>query len=244
MTQIDRFHWNVELPIQTLSWAVGADLPATLTDDPAEDSDAQNEPRDIDLEKSSNETRGFALLAKWATEASGVGMAECGTVALTACGGEGSCASCPKRAMGIAKLLTAEGMALCGQLPMASCPGSMEGAVGDMAACGQLPAIACGLMAQNPPAPPAPPTGLPAPPPGAREKAKQKERAGRGVEGNPMDTMDKFNWDSLPLPGLAGDQIPNSPDDKDCGQHYISKPLDCFDGRAHRPKKGQNPYWT
>jgi hypothetical protein len=105
MTQIDRFHWNVELPIQTLSWAVGADLPATLTDDPAEDSDAQNEPRDIDLEKSSNETRGFALLAKWATEASGVGMAECGTVALTACGGEGSCASCPKRAMGIAKLL-------------------------------------------------------------------------------------------------------------------------------------------
>ena len=49
---------------------------------------------------------------------------------------------------------------------------------------------------------------LPPPPPGAADKAKQKERAGRGVEGgdesvDPMSTLDKFNWDSLPLPGLG-----------------------------------------
>jgi len=48
---------------------------------------------------------------------------------------------------------------------------------------------------------------LPPPPPGAADKAKQKGRAGRGVEGDesadPMSTLDKFNWDSLPLPGLG-----------------------------------------
>ncbi len=48
---------------------------------------------------------------------------------------------------------------------------------------------------------------LPPPPPGAAEKAKKKEGAGRGVEGDesadPMSTLDKFNWDNLPLPGLG-----------------------------------------
>jgi hypothetical protein len=51
--------------------------------------------------------------------------------------------------------------------------------------------------------------GLSAPsaPPAAQQKAKEKERAGRGVEGsgddvgptNPMDPGNKFDWDSLSL---------------------------------------------
>jgi hypothetical protein len=50
---------------------------------------------------------------------------------------------------------------------------------------------------------------LPTPPPGAAEKAKEKAKKGRGVEGDedegvdPMSTLDKFNWDNLPLPGLG-----------------------------------------
>ncbi len=50
---------------------------------------------------------------------------------------------------------------------------------------------------------------LPQAPPGAAEKAKERSKRGRGVEGDgddgidPMSTMDKFNWDNLPLPGLG-----------------------------------------
>lgn len=50
---------------------------------------------------------------------------------------------------------------------------------------------------------------LPTPPPGAAEKAKEKAKKGRGIEGDgdegvdPMSTLDKFNWDNLPLPGLG-----------------------------------------
>ena len=50
---------------------------------------------------------------------------------------------------------------------------------------------------------------LPTPPPGAAEKAKEKVKRGRGIEGDgdegvdPMSTLDKFNWDNLPLPGLG-----------------------------------------
>jgi hypothetical protein len=50
---------------------------------------------------------------------------------------------------------------------------------------------------------------LPTPPPGAAEKAKERSKQGRGIEGDgdegidPMSTMDKFNWDNLPLPGLG-----------------------------------------
>ncbi len=50
---------------------------------------------------------------------------------------------------------------------------------------------------------------LPPAPPGAAEKAKERTKRGRGVEGDgdegidPMSTIDKFNWDNLPLPGLG-----------------------------------------
>ncbi len=50
---------------------------------------------------------------------------------------------------------------------------------------------------------------LPPAPPGAAEKAKERSKRGRGVEGDgeegvdPMSTLDQFNWDSLPLPGLG-----------------------------------------
>ncbi len=50
---------------------------------------------------------------------------------------------------------------------------------------------------------------LPPPPPGAADRAKERSKLGRGVEGDgddgidPMSTMDKFNWDNLPLPGLG-----------------------------------------
>lgn len=61
---------------------------------------------------------------------------------------------------------------------------------------------------------PSTPPGLSPAPPGAHQKAAQKKRAGRGVEGeeaaglgcsvgpsNPMDNPDNLNWDSLNLPG-------------------------------------------
>lgn len=50
---------------------------------------------------------------------------------------------------------------------------------------------------------------LPPAPPGAAEKAKKKTKLGRGIEGDgdegidPMSTLDKFNWDNLPLPGMG-----------------------------------------
>ncbi len=50
---------------------------------------------------------------------------------------------------------------------------------------------------------------LPPAPPGASEKAKERSKLGRGVEGDgddgidPMSTLDKFNWDNFPLPGLG-----------------------------------------
>lgn len=49
---------------------------------------------------------------------------------------------------------------------------------------------------------------LPQAPPGAADRAKERQKAGRGVEGgdegiDPMSTMDKFNWDHLPLPGMG-----------------------------------------
>jgi len=50
---------------------------------------------------------------------------------------------------------------------------------------------------------------LPPAPPGAADRAKERQKAGRGIEGggdegiDPMSTMDKFNWDNLPLPGLG-----------------------------------------
>jgi hypothetical protein len=50
---------------------------------------------------------------------------------------------------------------------------------------------------------------LPPAPPGAADRAKERTKVGRGIEGDgddgidPMSTMDKFNWDNLPLPGLG-----------------------------------------
>jgi hypothetical protein len=50
---------------------------------------------------------------------------------------------------------------------------------------------------------------LPPAPPGAADRAKERSKIGRGIEGggddgiDPMSTMDKFNWDNLPLPGLG-----------------------------------------
>jgi hypothetical protein len=50
---------------------------------------------------------------------------------------------------------------------------------------------------------------LPPAPPGAADRAKERTKLGRGIEGDgddgidPMSTMDKFNWDNLPLPGLG-----------------------------------------
>jgi hypothetical protein len=50
---------------------------------------------------------------------------------------------------------------------------------------------------------------LPPAPPGAADRAKERSKLGRGIEGDgddgidPMSTMDKFNWDNLPLPGLG-----------------------------------------
>jgi hypothetical protein len=50
---------------------------------------------------------------------------------------------------------------------------------------------------------------LPPAPPGAAEKAKERTKRGRGIEGegddgiDPMSTLDKFNWDNFPLPGLG-----------------------------------------
>ncbi len=50
---------------------------------------------------------------------------------------------------------------------------------------------------------------LPSAPPGAAEKAKERTKLGRGIEGegdegvDPMSTLDKFNWDNLPLPGMG-----------------------------------------
>ena len=50
---------------------------------------------------------------------------------------------------------------------------------------------------------------LPPAPPGAADRAQERSKQGRGVEGggddgiDPMSTMDKFNWDNLPLPGLG-----------------------------------------
>lgn len=48
------------------------------------------------------------------------------------------------------------------------------------------------------------PTSPPPAPPGAHDKAKQRERAGRGIEGcgdegptNPMDPGSKYDWDSF-----------------------------------------------
>lgn len=63
----------------------------------------------------------------------------------------------------------------------------------------------------------APVSKLPKPPPGAAEKAKKRAQQGRGLEGgntapqpalshepvDPASTMDKFNWDNLPTPGLG-----------------------------------------
>lgn len=50
--------------------------------------------------------------------------------------------------------------------------------------------------------------------------------------------MGMFRWSVR-----AGDQIGHSEDDKKCGDHYISKDLECHDGDAHRPTPGKNPYW-
>ena len=48
----------------------------------------------------------------------------------------------------------------------------------------------------------------------------------------------KFRWAVT-----AGDQLPQSEDDKECGDHYIDKDLECHEGDAHRPDPGNNPYW-
>jgi len=51
-------------------------------------------------------------------------------------------------------------------------------------------------------------------------------------------SIPKFRWAVT-----AGDQDPESPDDKKCGDHYIDKDLECHEGDAHRPDPGNNPYW-
>ena len=63
--------------------------------------------------------------------------------------------------------------------------------------------------------------------------------------------MSKWQWafGSTPLiqkwkwAVTAGDQDPESEDDKKCGEHYIAEDKDCQDGDAHRPDPGNNPYW-
>ncbi len=50
--------------------------------------------------------------------------------------------------------------------------------------------------------------------------------------------VSKFKWAVT-----AGDQDPESEDDKKCGDHYIDKSLECHDGDAHRPDPGNNPYF-
>ena len=55
--------------------------------------------------------------------------------------------------------------------------------------------------------------------------------------------LDIFNWDVEDLIH-AGDKVPHSKDDKECGEHFIPIWKDCHDGDAHRPPPGENPYWT
>jgi len=50
--------------------------------------------------------------------------------------------------------------------------------------------------------------------------------------------MDKLRWAVQ-----AGDQIGDSEDDQQCGDHFIEKGLECHDGDAHRPTPGKNPYF-
>jgi len=54
-------------------------------------------------------------------------------------------------------------------------------------------------------------------------------------------SLDKFYWDDL---ARAGDKVPHSEDDKECGDHFIAIDRDCHDGKANRPQPGKNPYWT
>lgn len=53
--------------------------------------------------------------------------------------------------------------------------------------------------------------------------------------------MNYFSWLE---PITAGDKVPHSPDDKPCGDGWITKEKDCHDGKAHRPTPGENPYWS
>jgi hypothetical protein len=63
--------------------------------------------------------------------------------------------------------------------------------------------------------------------------------------------MSKWNWAIGAVSSItkwrwavnAGDQTPQSEDDKQCGDHYIDKDLECHDGDAHRPDPGNNPYF-
>jgi len=54
----------------------------------------------------------------------------------------------------------------------------------------------------------APVPSLTPPVPQAQDRANERQRAGRGVEGtevgpsNPMDNADPYDWDSLPVPGV------------------------------------------
>jgi hypothetical protein len=75
---------------------------------------------------------------------------------------------------------------------------------GGFAAANRLVAKDTGLPGITSPVSKLPPT-----PPGAADRAKERSKLGRGIEGDgddgidPMSTMDKFNWDNLPLPGLG-----------------------------------------
>ncbi len=63
--------------------------------------------------------------------------------------------------------------------------------------------------------------------------------------------MSKWMWALGYVPGTskfrwavnAGDQLPHSEDDQECGDHFIDKGLECHDGDAHRPTPGKNPYY-
>ncbi len=63
--------------------------------------------------------------------------------------------------------------------------------------------------------------------------------------------MSKWRWSFGSVPQLskwrwaviAGDQEAHSPDDQQCGDHFIEKDLECHEGDAHRPTPGKNPYF-
>jgi hypothetical protein len=67
-----------------------------------------------------------------------------------------------------------------------------------------------------------------------------------------MTKITSFDWDNLDNifitededPAYAGDKVPNSSDDQECGDGFVPKWKDCHDGDAHRPSPGENPYWT